>query len=462
MNRIKPIAGLCVCLLFSIGCVSQTSRSLIDLDAKLSSESYVRKFDNFMVILDTSGSMKEKMGGRTKTEYSKMLLKRINGMMPDLKMTGALRTFGYSVSISEKGESDLVYWPVKYQKDKFEEAIEKIKWASGTTGLDVALDRSIQDIEPLEGNTAIIIFSDGKLDKETTIRSAEKLKLSFGDRICFYAVHVESETNDIRRNKIDRNLLNAVAEIGRCGFCTSSKQLETNIQIAEFIEKVFMDSDSDRDGIGDAYDTYPDTPDNIMADDSGRLKQPIEAQAPGYQEPEEQVTAPPVQDKEKVEPGEEEEKFVETEPDAPVEPYHAEPEPDDSIEESEIEAYEPESMEGYAYELESVIFDTILFSNGDSSVHPRIRPRLNAMAAELKRNPEIKLLITGHTDPTETDNPEKLSRLRAEAIGQYLIDRGVHAQRLDIKGLGDDSPRNSNMSPVGRADNRRVEFYIMK
>jgi OOP family OmpA-OmpF porin len=55
-----------------------------------------------------------------------------------------------------------------------------------------------------------------------------------------------------------------------------------------------------------------------------------------------------------------------------------------------------------------------------------------------------------------------LSKQRAEAVGAYLVSKGVAADRITTDGLGASKPIASNATPEGREANRRVEFVIVK
>ncbi|MEZ4704037.1 MAG: OmpA family protein [Bdellovibrionota bacterium] len=70
-------------------------------------------------------------------------------------------------------------------------------------------------------------------------------------------------------------------------------------------------------------------------------------------------------------------------------------------------------------------------------------------------------MVEGHTDSV---GPEKynqqLSESRALSVKNYLIQKGIQANRIQIKGYGESKPRASNNTEDGRALNRRIEFNI--
>lgn len=88
---------------------------------------------------------------------------------------------------------------------------------------------------------------------------------------------------------------------------------------------------------------------------------------------------------------------------------------------------------------------------------------LSQIAEILKANPELNVLIQGHTDnigPKAYN--DALSLRRAQAVKNYLVDKGVGASRLTCEGFGFSKPAASNKTKKGRALNRRVELYPVK
>ncbi|MBI5509565.1 MAG: OmpA family protein [Deltaproteobacteria bacterium] len=87
---------------------------------------------------------------------------------------------------------------------------------------------------------------------------------------------------------------------------------------------------------------------------------------------------------------------------------------------------------------------------------------LDQVAAVMKSNPAIKIVIEGHTDSVgDAAHNLKLSDGRANAVRTELIERGVDSGRLEAIGYGESKPIASNRTAKGRAANRRSEFKIV-
>jgi outer membrane protein OmpA-like peptidoglycan-associated protein len=71
--------------------------------------------------------------------------------------------------------------------------------------------------------------------------------------------------------------------------------------------------------------------------------------------------------------------------------------------------------------------------------------------------------IGGHTDNFGEDAYNlDLSSRRAKAVVAFLVQNKIAATRLKFKGFGEGKPIASNETDEGRAQNRRVEFLILK
>jgi len=102
----------------------------------------------------------------------------------------------------------------------------------------------------------------------------------------------------------------------------------------------------------------------------------------------------------------------------------------------------------------------ILFDIDSSRIRPESTPTLEEIGAMLTDHPDLRIRIEGHTDSTGDDaHNQSLSEERARSVRQFLIDEyGIDASRLEAQGLGESSPVDSNDTPEGRQNNRRVEL----
>jgi outer membrane protein OmpA-like peptidoglycan-associated protein len=88
-------------------------------------------------------------------------------------------------------------------------------------------------------------------------------------------------------------------------------------------------------------------------------------------------------------------------------------------------------------------------------------PVLDRAIKALKKYPEVRIEISGHTDSTGDPSNGGMSRPRAEAVKKYLVERGIEEARLEVRGAGSDEPIDTNKTASGRARNRRIEFTIL-
>lgn len=108
-----------------------------------------------------------------------------------------------------------------------------------------------------------------------------------------------------------------------------------------------------------------------------------------------------------------------------------------------------------------VIEEQIKFETGKAKIRPESYPILDSVAAVMRDYPQITVQIQGHTDSDGDDASNlRLSKDRADAVFEYLIAHGVEARRLETIGYGETRPIDTNRTPQGKQNNRRVEFHI--
>lgn len=103
----------------------------------------------------------------------------------------------------------------------------------------------------------------------------------------------------------------------------------------------------------------------------------------------------------------------------------------------------------------------ILFEVDSTFVGPILRDDLRALSGSLQRYPDSNVVVIGHTDSTgSAEYNQDLSQRRAAAVSRILVEAGTDPYRVRSVGRGENEPVASNLSPEGRAQNRRVEIII--
>ncbi|GAB1444537.1 hypothetical protein MASR2M41_01450 [Flammeovirgaceae bacterium] len=111
----------------------------------------------------------------------------------------------------------------------------------------------------------------------------------------------------------------------------------------------------------------------------------------------------------------------------------------------------------------TVRLKNIYFDFDKTSLKPESFIELNKVVDLLKTNPSVEIEISGHTDSKGSDDYNlNLSQGRSQSVVDYLISQGIESYRLSAQGYGETKPIDTNDTEEGRANNRRVEFTVLK
>ncbi len=103
----------------------------------------------------------------------------------------------------------------------------------------------------------------------------------------------------------------------------------------------------------------------------------------------------------------------------------------------------------------------VQFETGKASLLQASFPVLDRVAELMRKYPDYKLRISGHTDSIgEADANQRLSENRAKTCYDYLVARGIAPSRMVHEGFGESRPIADNRYKEGRDQNRRVEFAL--
>lgn len=104
----------------------------------------------------------------------------------------------------------------------------------------------------------------------------------------------------------------------------------------------------------------------------------------------------------------------------------------------------------------------IYFNFNKADIKPAMHLQLTKIAKALGTVPDQYLLIEGHTDADGSNEYNQyLSEARAQSVRKIFLDGGIPAERIEIKGYGENKPIADNDTSAGKAQNRRVEIVLV-
>ena len=109
-----------------------------------------------------------------------------------------------------------------------------------------------------------------------------------------------------------------------------------------------------------------------------------------------------------------------------------------------------------------IVASGIRFDSGKATLRPESMGIINEVVALMNNYPEMKFSVEGHTDSDGDDASNmQLSEARAGTVVWTMMKLGINEERLITKGHGETAPIDTNDTPEGKANNRRVEFVLI-
>jgi OOP family OmpA-OmpF porin len=264
------------------GCASQPTTSFQpftpeDLNSKVQSGEYTQKVDNFLVIMDASGSMDDTYLGTAFPETSsadkfsveKEFLSRMNKTIPDLKLNSGFRTFGFGPCLGWSF-TQLNAPMAPYSPATFQSTLDSLECSSGGSPMGDALEAAAGDLQATQGNVAVILLSDGKQAGGEPRKAVEQLRQQLGDRLCLHTVWVGNPGEE------GQGLMASLPTAAGCGTDSALSDVVSSAGAADFVTQVFLQRaedcsarDSDSDGVNDCIDQCPDSPKGARVNASG-------------------------------------------------------------------------------------------------------------------------------------------------------------------------------------------------
>lgn len=114
-------------------------------------------------------------------------------------------------------------------------------------------------------------------------------------------------------------------------------------------------------------------------------------------------------------------------------------------------------------DVNTVVLKGVSFETGSTTLLPEAHRTLRIVSDAMRANRRLVVEVGGHTDSVgDTRGNQRLSHRRAEAIRLFLVSEGVDPERISATGYGETRPLDTNQTAAGRANNRRVEFKVIR
>jgi OOP family OmpA-OmpF porin len=352
LTKSVALMGLILALALVLGVIS--------VEAKM-----IPRVDNFVILVDLSGSMFQKHAGKqeVKAVLVKKVLAAMNERIPPLGYTAAIQVFNPNMTLIGPGE---------YGRSYFEKEIDKLPVDGKIYGNFTPLGTEIRSLDNImgqfSGKTAIIILSDGKVNQGEDPVKAARFIINEYTNICFHTISFADEATG-------EETLRSISRLTNCGTSVDGKGLLAGGAVMDaYVGEVF----------------YLEVPDEVIV---------LEEVIP------EVITVAP----------------------------------------------------------ESISMQGVYFDFDKSDLKSNYAPMLSLVYDKLVENPQARAVIGGHTDSTgPAEYNQGLSERRANAVRDYLIQKGIAAERIEAVGYGMTAPLVSNLTPEGRAVNRRVDITVVQ
>jgi OOP family OmpA-OmpF porin len=232
MRKIFQLVLCLVVVAACMGCSVKQPAPLFEqpgLAARIRSGEHVQAVDNFLILMDTSHTMRDTYKGEQKFYLAQSAALSLNETIAGLKLNGGLRTFG-DLSMSAASRTKLICPVQPYSAEAFAGCINDTEASFGSTPLGEALAAAADDIEGLPGKTAIIIISDGNFTGQNPAEAVNMLKDKYGDNVCISSITIGRV-----------GTLNALTRQIGCGLGGYLDDVKTADGMADFAVKVFFE-----------------------------------------------------------------------------------------------------------------------------------------------------------------------------------------------------------------------------
>lgn len=227
-------------------------------------DTYMLRAQNFIVLVDVSASMGNRIGGQTKLEIARDFLSKLNVTLPEYPgCQYAIRTFGHNPFETMQNTRMVKGW-TPFHAVEFNKDCQSLNRTGGQSPMSLAIDAVADDMNGASGEIAMFILSDGVVLGEDAGSAAKELKQKYGPRLSIYPVIIGHNPEGVKN-------MEELAWAGETGFYRNAGDIRTNRDMADYVRRIFLARypDTDGDSIIDIKDECEDTPAGAKADPRG-------------------------------------------------------------------------------------------------------------------------------------------------------------------------------------------------
>ena len=403
---------------------------------------YTLKPGGFLIILDSSISMSDTYRGKDKFEISIDIIDKLKDLFPD-EIIGGLRIIGDADCLA-CSKTRLIYGMEQFNKDRFMNALIKIRGPGGLTPMYLALNKAIYDFKEIPGKLVLIVISDWQEISPALIESFKQIKNIYNKRLTIFNI-LSGEDKSGRKNiefltdtlgdksiislKYNENI-NHIKTVIKNIFYTKIEDKNKGKKI----DKVKKDKDRLSKTIYSCIDNSKKSLNNNkkLKFDSDINNKKLKFDSDNNKE----LKNISGKNNKKLQ--------IDSDRDGLI----------DSIDKC------PNTPEGADIDTNGCwILQELYFQKGESSIQNQFYPYLDSIVNILKTNQNLCVEIQGHTDNSGNEYSNIiLSENRAQSVMAYFLSKGIWQKRLKAVGYGSKKPVASNNSFKGKALNRRIEL----
>lgn len=191
--------------------------------------------DAFVVLLDTSGSMKDDSGAQSKMHSAQDLVARMNSAVPPFDFQSGMITFGKGAGTCiGAGTANTIYALADYNQAGFASALSSIECAASTTPIAEAIQSTTDMLDGNTGPVAVFIVSDFRWTDPGAVSAAlAELTAAQGDNLCLHTVKI----GDFSGND---DLIGAMADSSPCGSSIDAADIAGATALSNYVTESLL------------------------------------------------------------------------------------------------------------------------------------------------------------------------------------------------------------------------------